>query len=91
MSGIISDFDKMSVKDLQNFAKENGLKGFTGLKKQELIAFIVSKAQQAQQAQKAGAEISSVSSKEKFSPIINIFILCFIVPDKTLPNKSKDK
>ena len=65
MSGIISDFDKMSVKDLQNFAKENGLKGFTGLKKQELIAFIVSKAQQAQQAQKAGAEISSVSSKER--------------------------
>ncbi len=50
----MSDFEKMSVKELQAFAKENGLKGFTGLKKQELIAFIVSKAQEDQQIRKAG-------------------------------------
>ena len=64
MSDIISDFDKMSVKDLQNFAKDHGLKGFTGLKKHELIAFIVSKAQQAQQAQKAAAEAEPVEAAD---------------------------
>ncbi len=49
----MTDFTKMSVKELQAFAKENGLKGFTGLKKDELIAFIVQQAQAQQQAEKA--------------------------------------
>lgn len=31
------DFKSMSVKDLQSMAKENGIKGISGMKKQELI------------------------------------------------------
>ena len=65
MSGIISDFDKMSVKELQQFAKDHGLKGFTALKKQELISFIVTKAQEAQQAGKAKAAAGNAGEKDK--------------------------
>ena len=54
----MSEFEKMSVKELQNFAKENGLKGFTGLKKQELITFIIKEAMAARKASSNTASIS---------------------------------
>ena len=60
----MSEFEKMSVKELQNFAKENGLKGFTGLKKQELITFIIKEAMAARKASSNTASKSGAAADD---------------------------
>lgn len=61
----MSEFEKMSVKELQQFAKDNGLKGFTGLKKQELILFIVKEAAKSQKRKSTLKEADSATEEKE--------------------------